>query len=150
MSDVVAKREIDKIYAELPSIACQGKCYDSCGPIAMSRVEWQRIIKRKGYEPRATSLTCPLLVSNRCSVYQIRPLICRLWGVAEGMECPWDCKPERYLTKVEAYDFLLRIEAESDPTQREEIQRLRDAIAASPNATTLAEVYWEKPVRTHD
>jgi Fe-S-cluster containining protein len=74
----------------------------------MGRVEWQRICKRVGHEPRATSLTCPLLQNARCSVYLIRPMICRLWGLVETMPCLWGCVPERYLTREEGFEFLAR------------------------------------------
>lgn len=117
MSDVRAKALLDELYAELPAIDCQRKCESSCGPIAMSRGEWQRIIKRKGFEPRATSIDCPLLDRGLCSVYAIRPMICRLWGVIETMPCPWGCKPERYLSTREGYIYLARadlLSAESD------------------------------------
>ncbi len=104
MSDQTAKRDLDRMYGELPTIDCQGKCAESCGPIWMTRVEWQRITKKKRYEPRASSLTCPLLVADRCSVYALRPTLCRLWGVVEGMPCPWGCKPTpRYLTDIEGH-----------------------------------------------
>ena len=32
-------------------------------------------------------------VHGRCTVYAARPMICRLWGVAQGMACPWGCQP---------------------------------------------------------
>lgn len=35
---------------------------------------------------------CPALVADRCSVYEDRPLICRLWGAVESMPCPHGCE----------------------------------------------------------
>jgi Fe-S-cluster containining protein len=138
MSDVHAKAQLDALYAELPAIDCQRKCSSSCGPIAMSRVEWARIVKKKGYEPKATSITCPLLVGGLCSVYSIRPMICRLWGLVEDMRCPWGCEPERVLTATEAYDFLLRAEAISDPDQAEEIEKARQWFRDHPDLVRLS------------
>lgn len=110
MSDARAKVLLDRLYAELPAIDCKRQCAESCGPIAMERVEWERICKRVGYEPRGNlaTLDCPLLRDGLCSVYAIRPMICRLWGIVESMECPWGCKPERYLTREEGFEFLSR------------------------------------------
>jgi|ERR1051326_7151292 Fe-S-cluster containining protein len=147
MSDVTAKRDLDALYAELPTIACQRKCHSACGPIFMSRVEWQRIIKKKGYEPRATSIDCPLLVSGLCSVYNVRPMICRLWGIVESLPCPWGCKPQpRYLTHAEGHDFLLRAELLSEPEHAEQINALRAHIAANPEQTrAFTELFTVKP-----
>lgn len=137
MSDARAKVLLDQLYAELPRIACQRKCHSSCGPIAMSRVEWARIIKKKGYEPRATSTTCPMLESKMCSVYTIRPMICRLWGVVEDMLCPWGCEPERVLARAEAYDFLLRADLVSDPDRADEIEALRQRLRDYPDVVNM-------------
>lgn len=44
---------------------------------------------------------CPALVENRCTVYDVRPTICRLWGAGPGMACPWGCEPDVPLTPRE-------------------------------------------------
>ncbi len=77
-----------QIYAKVPKIACQGLCVESCGPIRMSKLEWQRL-----GEPQA-AMTCTLLVDGRCSKYADRPLICRLFGVVPEMPCPHGCEIE--------------------------------------------------------
>ena len=38
--------EIEAIYRALPKVACQGKCWQACGLILMSRAEWERIVRR--------------------------------------------------------------------------------------------------------
>lgn len=111
MSDTAIKRRLDELYAELPTIKCQQLCSEACGPIMMGRVEWQRICKKVGHEPQATSLVCPLLSSNGiCTVYAIRPMICRLWGLidADDMRCHHGCVPSRWLTREEGFEFLAR------------------------------------------
>lgn len=109
MSTNAKRRRLDSLYAEMPTLDCQGKCAESCGPIVMSRVEWERIIEKVGAEPHGgADLTCPLLTDERCTVYSIRPTICRLWGLVESMPCPWGCKPSRVLTDVEGFAFLER------------------------------------------
>ena len=94
---------IDEILTRLPRINCQRKCQEACGPILMSRLEWKRICHRVGHVPGPKpDLTCPLLKDGLCSVYDIRPAICRLWGLVKKMACPWGCEPERWLTDEEA------------------------------------------------
>lgn len=128
--DVLIAADLDALYAELPTIACKGQCWDSCGPISMSRIEWLRITTRLGYTPRQQidperpeTLTCPMLKDHRCSVYELRPMICRLWGIVESMPCPWGCRPQpRYLTHREGHDFLLRAELAHRPSRQERAQ----------------------------
>lgn len=86
----------------------------SCGIIEMSPRERQRI-KERGVRisTRQEALNrdaehfCEALTDDkRCAVYELRPMICRLWGLADGMQCPWGCKPERVLGRIEAYALL--------------------------------------------
>lgn len=102
------RERLDALYTELPKLECAGRCSRSCGPIGMSRVEWQRMCKTAGEERKATTLTCPLLEDDRCSVYAVRPMICRLWGLVITMPCPWGCIPDRYLSEVEGFEFMAR------------------------------------------
>src|SRR2546429_6087610 len=41
-----------------------------------------------------TTLFRSMLRNGRCTVYEVRPMICRLWGMVEGMQCPHGCVPE--------------------------------------------------------
>lgn len=112
MNDVNA--QLDALYAELPAIECEGHCWDSCGPIEMTEPERERIAER-GVRIRDNRfsvtgpMTCPALTPfHQCSVYEVRPLICRLWGVARRLPCPYGCKPSRRLTERETFEFLMR------------------------------------------
>lgn len=86
--------DLEQLYAELSQIQCKGRCAESCGPIAMSPLERQRL-KERGIEITPLTPTCPALTQiGLCSVYDVRPMICRLWGLVEQMTCPWGCRPE--------------------------------------------------------
>lgn len=96
---------LEAIYDSLPGLKCQGLCQQACGPVPMLDVEHRPIVAKLGYWPNwklKRSMTCPLLKDGQCKVYEVRPLLCRLWGVAEDMKCPHGCEPERYLTFEEA------------------------------------------------
>jgi Fe-S-cluster containining protein len=69
----------------------------------MSAAERRRIADRGVTIPPATEALeqilkgertqdCPALVDGRCSVYEDRPLICRLWGAVESMPCVHGCE----------------------------------------------------------
>ena len=103
--------ELDRAYASLPRLNCQRKCQAACGPIVFSGEERERIERRMGTAWRALSLQCPMLTpSGACAIYDIRPMICRLWGLTKSMACPFGCVPERWLTEDEAHALLAKAE----------------------------------------
>lgn len=98
---------LEAIYKRVPAIECKGLCHLSCGPISMGAFEAKRIEKKVHALPVVNeNLSCSMLKDGRCSVYAIRPLICRLYGVSEGMRCPFGCVPQNVLSRPEAYDLL--------------------------------------------
>jgi Fe-S-cluster containining protein len=116
---------LDALYEQLPTVVdCKGLCANSCGPIAMSPAEHRRILDASGIDiPPATAEsvaswardekthTCPALTDlGRCSVHEIRPMICRLFGVVRGQQlsCRYGCRvdPGR-LRNAEGLRFLL-------------------------------------------
>lgn len=130
------RRQLRELYARVPQIACKGECWDSCGPIEMTPLE-ERILNERSVviPPRAEALevlratgdfTCPALVDRRCSVYDVRPMICRVWGVSESLRCPYGCEAQSVLTDEDA--FVLLMEANNaggspDALHPEEIRR---------------------------
>lgn len=50
---------------------------------------------------------CPMLIDGKCSVYDSRPTICRLWGATERMRCRWGCVPDYgWLSAEEQEDIM--------------------------------------------
>jgi Fe-S-cluster containining protein len=105
---------LDALYKTLPGVQCRGFCKDSCGPIAASRAEVERI--EKVADKRLAvgeDLTCSMLdADGRCVVYAVRPMICRLFGTVEKLKCPHGCVPERWLSEALAMrkiDAALRV-----------------------------------------
>lgn len=126
---ISAQFQLDDLYARLPVLNCKGKCQASCGPIVMSQVEAERIkamrpdFITRDMEMRLPSgesvgigaisecLTCPLLTSDgKCSVYPIRPLICRMWGSVQAMRCPYGCTPRRWVSPRESAKMFRDVE----------------------------------------
>lgn len=111
----VIDAELQELYNKIPKMACKGLCWTSCGPIAMSTRERQRI-RQLGVEiPRLddaraskSDYYCPALTEDKkCSVYEVRPAICRVWGATEGLKCPYGCVPEGSALKdAEAWKIL--------------------------------------------
>jgi hypothetical protein len=117
--DRIACQKIEEYLArELPTMRCERRCHGACGPVLMSRAEENRIRDRLhgGFiHARDPDGLCNRLThDNLCSIYSIRPAVCRLWGLAEGMLCPFGCRPSRVLTKEEGYAILREVNRLSD------------------------------------
>ncbi len=106
--------DLKRIYDSFPGIECKGLCYDNCTVIPLSDLELKyigqdNISMRFAVNINVLNCTldeeekhipvCDMLVDNRCSIYDKRPMICRLYGVVRGIECPHGCKPERPLSE---------------------------------------------------
>lgn len=97
---VLAVREL---YRRVPKVNCKRLCGHACRTlIDMSAVERERIETYTGQRLPAWMNTvhnrvCPLLTpKGGCSVYGLRPMVCRVWGATDspGMICPHGCTVE--------------------------------------------------------
>lgn len=110
---------LDALYGRVPELDCRGLCYSSCGPIECSERERGRLAEAGVALPTLAeylaqdragqTITCPALALGRCTAYEVRPMLCRIWGAADGLPCPHGCRPldgGRLLTDAEAYELL--------------------------------------------
>lgn len=79
----------------LPVMNCM-RCGDCCGLIGCSQDEFAKVaafIKRNKIQPRRQGMTCPFFKTDRCIIYEVRPLICRIYGHIDDplMTCPHGC-----------------------------------------------------------
>lgn len=122
--DRIARRraalaKLAQLYAQIPAIGCKGLCHDTCvEQIDMSDTERGQLARKGVTIPPvppgalhglAGPTGCPALTADhRCSVYEDRPLICRIWGVAESLPCPHGCHAERIMPDDEAFTLIRR------------------------------------------
>lgn len=103
------RAKLNDLYDRLPAVQCKGLCVDSCGPIDMSVRERQDIEAAAGHSCRTgEDGLCNMLGDDgRCTVYDLRPMICRMWGAVESMPCMFGCVPEGGLMPDdEAYPLI--------------------------------------------
>jgi hypothetical protein len=111
--------QLDRAYVSIPPVPCRPGCSDCCGPIMMTRLEWDRIAQRIGHAPEGDTHAmlavahatgdCSLLVDGRCSVYDIRPMVCRLYATGPaGLVCPHECKSERRLSNADGHVLMAK------------------------------------------
>lgn len=116
-------KKLEALYKQIPEIECKGLCHLSCTIVPAENLEIKRARKRISCNPFIISNkdlklakttgkipSCGALKNNRCTIHSVRPAICRLYGSAEGLECPFGCKPKKQkLNKQEAYSIIREI-----------------------------------------
>ena len=88
----------------IPSFTCVPGCHDCCGPVTTSSEEMSRLPVKTDAEHNAAldEYNCVHLGPKGCTVYEERPLICRVFGTTPNMPCPNGRRPEEMIdTKVE-------------------------------------------------
>lgn len=140
-------RALRRIYSALPSLECKGLCHTECmSGLDMSRAERSRIEAATGQTIPLTMfvntrLPCPMLEDNRCGIYRLRPLICRIWGMVDNprLRCPHGCTPDRWLTETETVELILdSFDAGTPPALDMPIDEIREILHEPGIAEALA------------
>jgi Fe-S-cluster containining protein len=81
---------------QIPSFECVPGCHDCCGPVTTSAEEMARLPRKTAAEQEAAlaELNCVHLGPQGCTVYEERPVICRLFGTTPRLPCPNGRRPE--------------------------------------------------------
>lgn len=118
-------RVLRDVWAAMPSIECKGLCWESCSTVPVFPAELELLEERAGRELATTDLSyasgrvvglgtflqpCPFLVLQRCTAHEVRPTVCRAFGVVEGMQCPHGCTPDRLLSNEDQFRLFARVE----------------------------------------
>jgi Fe-S-cluster containining protein len=92
-----ALTRLAEIYAKIPKSACV-HCHTCCGPILWFEPEEIQIreyleqhhlpyIQWTQEEFETHQMQCPYVHKDRCNIYAVRPMVCRLQGVTNGLQC---------------------------------------------------------------
>lgn len=124
MSNAERLAEMDALLATVPSFKCKPGCADCCGPIQYSRLEFYRCVKASGHSldqvreqikknAARDDHHCPFLnrKSNQCSIYAVRPAICRIFGTTPQLRCPHGYAPEaaEMLSEERSREILAKV-----------------------------------------
>ena len=107
---MISERRLEEIYSKVPPVKCREDCSDCCGIIPRGRVEDIHIanwIGKRAFLPVRLDqgpVTCQYTIDHKCSIYPVRPLVCRLYGVVDNPKatCPKLGLPRVHLTNREA------------------------------------------------
>lgn len=109
LRDNEIKERLNKIYAKIPDNFPCLHCHSCCGPIVWFKPE--EIIIREYLEQnnldyivwsidefKSNKMRCPYLKNDRCLIYPVRPIVCRLQGNVEDLPC-LKLKTDKFLSK---------------------------------------------------
>jgi len=102
---------------------CKGLCHDQCTVVPMTPEEVGALQAATGRAfdvwpapglcaDRLTivppgQLRCPVLgPDNRCTAYEARPALCKLYGEVKAMPCEHGCTPDRWIPDQEAAQMM--------------------------------------------
>lgn len=75
----------------LPPMTCDRGCGECCGPVPCTETEFQRVrryVEDKRVVPADQGEgTCPFYQEGQCAVYQVRPVVCRVFGYIDKLLC---------------------------------------------------------------
>lgn len=79
----------------IPSFDCVPGCHDCCGPVTTSAEEMARLPRKTEADQQSAMehLDCVHLGPQGCTVYEERPMICRLFGTTPRLPCPRGQRP---------------------------------------------------------
>lgn len=103
---------IQSLYTAIPEFDCKPGCFECCGPVPCHDWELEKLGVETGEFIAAKNLKviepgkCQFIKDGKCSVYERRPLMCRLFGTIEDLQCPYGMRPDILLTKKQASGIL--------------------------------------------
>ncbi len=85
-----------RLREQIPVFKCVPGCHDCCGPVTTSSEEMSRLPVKSdaAHEAALQEYNCVHLGPKGCTVYEERPLICRLFGTTSTLPCPNGCRPD--------------------------------------------------------
>lgn len=88
--------QIHQQYERIPAFSCIPGCTDCCGPVPFTEAEWNQLAEH----PPLTTHTCQFKGETGCTIYDRRPLLCRLFGAVDTtrLRCPHGKRPDTFLT----------------------------------------------------
>lgn len=120
--------KLAEVYKQIPAAICPPGCGQCCGPTFPSLAELRHIqawcdahhVVFKDFLAIAEDGNCPYLAPDKgCTIYPVRPFICRLLGASIDLPCPvGKCQTTRLLNKPQSGALYKAIYLHGKETQR--------------------------------
>jgi len=99
--------QLENLYAQIPKAICPEGCGRCCGPVFPSLAELHNIknwcaehhVESRDFLDITREGSCSYLTAKqKCSIYPVRPFLCRILGVSLDLSCPLEkCTATRIL-----------------------------------------------------
>ena len=102
------EESLSDIYDKIPCSVCEADCFRCCTNMVQFTEEELNLMRGYKFDGK-----CSHLVNGKCSVYENRPFVCRIYGTSELLRCD-GCTPSEYLTEeqtlklIHKYNVLLQ------------------------------------------
>ena len=94
---------LKELYPKIPKSSCKEGCFACCtNSVQYTPSESEAM---GGYSYDEGRMMCSHLIDGKCSVYESRPFVCRLYGTSELLKCE-NCTPERFLAPKETNELV--------------------------------------------
>lgn len=81
-------RELRVLNNKVPGVKCIKGCTDCCGPVMFNQEEMNRLKENNLLITESNkSLDCVYLKNGGCSIYEYRPMVCRMYGADKNLQC---------------------------------------------------------------
>ena len=94
------EREIKKLYEKIPPSMCKFGCSKCCTNMIQFTPSEEKMMG--GYE---WNNQCSHLIGGKCSIYDRRPLVCRIYGTSDMFRCE-GCTADKYLSEKETMEII--------------------------------------------
>ena len=106
---------LEALYRMIPDFNCKPDCIQCCE----NKIQFAPEEREKAPKPEEDreDAFCSYVCENGCTIHEIRPLLCRIYGNSELMKCPHGCGPERLLSEAETRRIIkeyVRIKEEQE------------------------------------
>lgn len=115
-----ARQRLADLLDTLPTISCRGACAAHiCRDLTVTELEAERIEHDAGLRVVDVAGRCSLLDGlGRCRAHDVRPLVCRLYGIHPDFPCEHGCRPSRWATIAELVHLWQQLTAIDDSARR--------------------------------
>jgi hypothetical protein len=130
--------KLEKVYNQIPASSCPSGCGKCCGILYPSESEISNIktwLKKRNREyidfNMTIGLDCPYLSKDKsCSIYPVRPFLCRILGVSADLPCPLKLnKPERTINhQISGWCYTQIYLKGKEKPRTEKLRRLVDKL----------------------
>jgi Fe-S-cluster containining protein len=109
---MTSKQKHEKLYKRIPKSICKKGCFKCCTTVPFDLYEAHIVgITSNIYaiwntlKPQSVfTQTCEFIEHGKCSIYENRPFMCRIYGTCDDLKCP-NCKSEFMITNELAGDL---------------------------------------------